>query len=398
MHHTLERLGWGSDALEASAPVAAELVQRTRALAFWLFLQARGGRLLGLAIEARFQRPNDDLIGAEAALVRLISLLERLHVRELPALVRAVRTETVHTQTWMREPRGGRVDAGASLRAHGGAPPESWLVQRIERKIETPVNLFATAVLRAAADRIAHIDAMYRRCSLQVPEIVHAAHLGLHRFLRDHPLGSIELPDGASPEPYRRAAGRRAAELARIHSLVQWWHELQNIEIVELRELFADDGKPLATLSIHAAYEMVVALGLLCALADVLRFVPGDPAAGLRFVGYAGEAVLHLGAPDPTGAVGRGPTAALTLSSGSGSRSLLVDARHCSPAAAKHHAFALDTTCRLAACDGLLIVPGPVGALHSSLGVRWLEMPATLDVPALVRQWRAAITPYIAHL
>jgi hypothetical protein len=43
-------------------------------------------------------------------------------------------------------------------------------------------------------------------------------------------------------------------------------------------------------------------------------------------------------------------------------------------------------------------VPGPVGTLHPSLGVRCLEIPATLDVPALVQQWRAALTPYIAHI
>lgn len=397
MHRTLERLGWGSDAIVAVEPFAADVVQRTRVLAFWMFLQARAGHALGLALEARFQRPSDDLSGAEAALVRLLSLLERLRVRELPALVRAVRIETVHTRAWMREPRGGRVDVGASLRAHGGAPPETWLIQRVERQIETPVNLFVAAVLRAAADRIARVDAMYRRCRLHVPEFVHAAQLGLHRFLRYHPLGSIALPDGASPEPYRRAAARRAAELARIHSLVQWWHELQSIELIELRELFADDDKPLATLTVHTAYEMMVALGLLCTLADALRFVPDASAAGLRFVGRAGEAVLQLGGTDPTGAAGRGPTAALTLT-GPASRVLLVDARHCPPAAVKHHAYALDTTCRIAACEGLLVVPGPVGALPSQLGVRCLEMPTPRDVPALVQQWRAALAPYIAHL
>lgn len=397
MHRTLERLGWGSDAIVAAEPCAADTVQRTQVLAFWMFMHARAGHALGLALEARFQRPSDDVSGAEALLVRFLSLLERFCVRELPALVRAVRIETIHTRTWMREPRGGRVDVGASLRAYGAAPPETWLVQRVERRISTPVNLFVAAVLRATSDRIACVDAMYRRCRLHVPEFVSAAQLGLRRFLRDHPLGSIALPEGAAPEPYHRAATRRAAELARIHSLVQWWHELRSIELVELRELFAEDGKPLQALTVHTAYEMMIALGLLCALADSLRFVPDGSAAGLRFVGRAGEAVLQLGGTDPTGAAGRGPTVALTLT-GSSSRVLLVDARHCPPAAVKLHAYALDTTCRIAACEGLLVVPGPVGALPSQLSVRCLEMPIARDIPTLVQQWRAVLAPYIAHL
>ncbi len=389
MRRALERFGWGAGPQDDAPPIDAAGAERTRALAFWLILQVGSQRALNLAVQAVFQRPSAGLGGAEGTMARLFSLLQRLIASELPALARAIRIETTHTALWMREPRGGRVDAGASLGAGGGASPANWLVHRIERRIETPVNQFATAILRTAAARIDEVGAMYRRRGLHLPDVVAAASVSLQRFLRDHPLGGVELPGGASPEQYRRAAALRAAEFRRIHTLAQWWDAIQDIELATLRELFSEDGKAFAELSVHGAHEMAVALGLVCAPPVSRRFESSE-AGYLRFVDRAGAVDICLGPPDPLGIAGRGFTASMTLTRSDASReTTLIDARNCRMSEIRYYAINLAHTCSHAGCTGLLLTPGPVGTLHSSLSqrVRWVEMPAIPDVPALMQRW-----------
>ncbi len=208
-------------------------------------------------VQGVFHRPETPLSGAAGALVRLLSLLERLLAVELPALMRGVRVETANTGEWMRAPTGGRVDAAASLRASAGGLPETWLVRRTERRIDTPVNLFAAAVLRATTVRIEQMITLYRGRGLTVPELIGGAGARLRRFLRDHFLGRVAVQPGASPETYRQAAARRGSEMRRIRSLVAWWDEVQQVELRALQLAFAG-GAALEDLDVHASYEMAV--------------------------------------------------------------------------------------------------------------------------------------------
>ena len=64
----------------------------------------------------------------QAALLRLLDTAEQLTHRVIPLLRRQVRCETRLERTWMRVPRGGRVDAMRSLRRSPLSPPRDWLV------------------------------------------------------------------------------------------------------------------------------------------------------------------------------------------------------------------------------------------------------------------------------
>lgn len=393
MPSPLERLGWGTDISALTSPVTAREQEAARALAFGAFLAAYSSRSLGLVVQAVFHRPEAPLPGAAGAVVRLWSLLERLIAVELPALTRGVRVETSPGGEWMRAPQGGRVDAAATLRASGGAMPEAWLVRRTERWIETPVNLFAAAVLRGTVARIEQVVALHRRRGVAVPELVRQASVALQRFLRDHFLGRVVVPPGATPEAYRAAASRWAAELRRIRSLVGWWDALQEIELRSLQAAFAG-GAALAEIDVHAAYEMAIALGLVSALALRWRCVVDPGAIGLQFVGRDGRASLQLGAPDPSGIDGRALTARLDLVDAGGARSTwLIEARYAPTAVMKPYLASLTLACRTIGdgCRGLLVTPGPAGVVPSGLPVRWVEMGLASDVPTLTSLWSAVL-------
>lgn len=395
MRRSLEHLGWGSG-LQDPAALAVE-ADAARILAFWAFLTACSTRTLGLAVNGVFDRPETPLSGATGALVRLLSLLERLLTVEIPALTRSVRVETEHTGEWMRNPIGGRIDAAASLRASAGELPEMWLVRRTERRIDTPVNLFVAAVLRAAATRIERVAGLYRVRGLAVPELIAAADVALQRFFRDHFLGRVGVPSGTPPEAYRQAAARRRSEFGRIRTLVGWWDEVQQVELQALQLAFAG-GTALDDLDVHASYEMAVAFALVCALERRWRCTPDSSAGDLRFLGRDGQATLYLGPADPTGLEGRGLTARLDLLRTSGEASTwLVEARHARASVAKPHLSHLTLACRTVGgtCEGLLITPGPVGATPPALPVQWIEMNVTSDLTGLVGSWSDLLTVMI---
>jgi hypothetical protein len=351
-----------------------------------LFLQAGSGRVLDLALQGLFQRPSGDLPKPERMLANLLALLQRLIDRELPALTRSMRVETTIVGTWTRTPQGGRVDGLASLRASAGAMPELWRVQRVDRNIDTPVNLFVAAVLRTTSARIEAVSALYRRHGLNVPDILNDTGVALRQFLREHPLGSVAIPADAVPGSYWRAAARRVAEIRRIGSLVQWWDELQKVDLIALHELFAVEGETLAELSIHSVYEMMVALGLVCALSLRLRSIASPDPEALRFAGHAVVVELRFGVRGPATKM-RGFTASMKISSDSAPpATTLIDARNCSAASLPLYALYLEHACRQEACNGLLVAPEPAGAPEPG-AVRWVAMPADSDVPSLIRRW-----------
>ncbi|MBA3545241.1 MAG: hypothetical protein H0T76_02035 [Nannocystis sp.] len=61
---------------------------------------------------------------------------------------------------------------------------------------------------------------------------------------------------------------------------------------------------------------------------------------------------------------------------------------------AKPHLSHLTLACRMVgdACRGLLVTPGPVGAVPPGLPVRWVEMGVASDLPGLVGPWVDLLT------
>lgn len=393
MPNSLKQLGWGTDLQAFASPVAAQEREAARALAFGAFLAACSSRPLELVVQAVFHQPEAPLPGAAGALVRLWSLLERLIAVELPSLSRRVRVEMSQGSEWMRAPHGGRVDAATTLRVSGGALPEAWLVRRAERRLDTPVNVFAAAVLRWTVERIDHVVGLYRRRRLVVPETVGRASVGLQRFLRDHFLGRIAVAPGTTPEAYRAAAARRATEIQRIRSLVAWWDALQEVEFTALQAAFKGRDA-MADVDVHASYEMAVALALVAALGLRWRCVVDPGSVRLQFIGRDGRGVVQLGAEDPTGLEGRGLTARLDLVDAGGDASTwLIEARYAHARVMKPYLGHLTMACRTIGdgCRGLLVTPGPVGVVPVGFPVRWVEMDLAADLPALMGMWSALL-------
>lgn len=389
MRPLLEQWGWGSGLhdLAAGGAWADEPVRR---LAWWMLLEACGSRRLALAVAAAFRRPEAPQ-GPEASMVRLLGLLERLVTVELPRLARAIRVETAARSEAMRAPRGGRVDALATLRARPGVAPEAWVVRRVERRVETPVNLFAAAIVRGAAARVQELGELYRRRRLGPPELVAGAGVALHRFLRDHPLGRLELPPGEDPERHRGAAARRGTEYARIASLVAWWNDLRDTELAALREVLSGERWALSEIGGAAAYELAIALGLLCALGKPLAWAPGgDASEGLRFVGRRGIVVVRFGIADPHG-ISRPTTATLECNTGRASATWWIDARLCRSTEVGPLWTYLGWRVAQAgpAARGLLITPEVVTVALPA--VRCLAVPAGVDAPTLVRVWQTLL-------
>jgi len=377
---------WGGGLHDPLADDAAASEQ-VRLLAWWLMLEAGASRRLALALEAAFRRP-EAARGPEAAMVRLLGLLERLVTVELPKLARTIRVETTQHSESMRVPRGGRVDALATLRASAGATPSTWVVRRVERWVATPVNLLAAAIVRGAATRVRGLGELYRS---RPPELLAGAGVALHRFLRDHPLGRVEVAADEAPERYRGAAARRGPEYARVASLVAWWDALQDTELAALRELLTGQTTALQDIGAGMAYELAVMLGLLCALGQRLVWTPGgDAGEGLGFVGRGGSMALRFGVADPHGS-SRRATAALVRTSVAGTVTWWIDARLCRSGEVGPLWAYLGWRVAQAgpSARGLLITPDAVKLPAST--VRCVAAPAGLGAPALVRMWQAIL-------
>ncbi|MFY0531742.1 hypothetical protein [Nannocystis pusilla] len=389
MRLSLERFGFGGGLHDPDAGDATT-AGRVRRLAWWMLLEACGERRLALVVEAAFRRPDGPPNGPEATMVRLLAQLDRLVTIELPRLVRAVRVETTQRSEAMWAPRGGRVDALATVRASPATPPKAWMVRRVERRVETPVNLFAAAIVRAATEHVRGVGELYLRWRLAPPELVVGAGVALHRFLRDHPLGRLELSPSDDPERHRGAAARRGIEFARISSLIDWWDNLRDTDLTALHEVGQDGA--FSEISAGAAYELAVAMGLLCALGLRLAWAPTPDATDwLRFVGRRGSVVVRLGVADRYG-ISRRMTATLERSGAGKPTTWLIEARLCRSAEVGPHWAYLGARALQAGggTRALLITPDAVAAPWTSQ-VRCAAFPSGSDAPALVQGWQALL-------
>jgi hypothetical protein len=400
MTRTLEQLGLGVDLVDLNAPVGEDnaLAEPCRRLALWMLLHASAGRALIGALRTIFQRSREPRPELVDALFRQHTLLARFVDHELPMLARQLRVEMATEREWMRHPRGGWVDLPGTLRAQPVGVPESWLVQRIERAVDTPVNRLVAAILRAAEHRIGRLSELYRVRKQPVPELITGTGTALGRFFRDHPIGRLRLDGDRSLADYRRDAARRASELARVASLIDWWRETEKLRIESVQEIL--DGASIVGVSVHAAYELAILVGLLSVLGRRLRHDrAAAPTGGLVFRGNRGTVTLQVAPPHPLGHPGPGPTAMLTLDAAA-SRTLLLNIRNIGVARSGPYLAELGLACQRPGtrCDGLLITPTAVPTPLCTDHVQWCEFPPTLDAPALLARWRDVLRPYILDL
>jgi hypothetical protein len=262
-----EPLSWGAGPAEASPPYpeGCELAGTCRSLGLWYAIEACANRQLGLALAPVFAR--SPAAAPPEAFTRLLTLLDELVQKQLPSVARVVRVQSHQQQHWMRAPQGGRVDPLATARAALPTPeaPREWAVTRVERFVDTPNNQLAAAILRQAEARLSQALALYSAAGRRAPASILSANHTLRRFLRDHPLGQVDLSAGADPERYRAAAVRRRVQYRRLASLRGWWERLKETELLTLALLMpgATAAEPL---SVNASYELMHSMAMLVAL------------------------------------------------------------------------------------------------------------------------------------
>jgi hypothetical protein len=188
--------------------------------------------------------------GAPSPSARLEALLgstETLTGRVLPELRRAVRCEAARASERQRQPAGGRLDIGASLRQAGGAMPREWVVHRVARVADTPVNRLLAAILGRARETFTAIRGSFPAESA----LVGKARSALDRFLRGHPLGT--LPAGGDPARHLRVARRRPAELRRFSTTLDWWRTFEAQDLTALEDAAGE-------LKVQRGYALVIEL------------------------------------------------------------------------------------------------------------------------------------------
>ncbi len=158
----------------------------------------------------------------------------------LPGLRRTLRCETQRRSTWMRHPAGGRVDALATMRQHPIGPPSAWRVVRTERWADSPVNRWASAVLRATSQALDTERRLLSRWRLPTERgLVEACGRALDHFLGHHPIGG--LPLAGPPARHLAAAQQRRAEFRRLAPLHRWWGDFAKVDLAALRSIDRDN-------------------------------------------------------------------------------------------------------------------------------------------------------------
>lgn len=286
-----ELCGFGSGTVDRNPPIKQEDAagQRCRELALRLCTEVLADPSLGPRLYPVFSagREND----AHAQLARLIMLLDRLIEKELPLLRRVIRCEARTRTSWQAEATGGRIDFLTSFRRSAGLTPGLWQVQSTERYADSPVNRLLVALLlkvAATLDRVRtyvqhrRLSGMHRERSL-----FERAAGAIETFFLTSPLSSLTI-DLPSQKSLFEEARRRRSEFRRIASFLTWWEDFLSANLERLDQM--PEGR---TLSVDAAYELIVALSLLLALRDNLATAPGE---GLRFRARSGELTARLGA------------------------------------------------------------------------------------------------------
>lgn len=378
----LERCGWGAGTVDPEPPIRQPgAIERCRALALRAAVELLSDAQLGASLSPLFvsrDAPDDP----EVALARLLGLLRRLIEQELPRLGRMLRCESAQTQAWQRVPAGGRVDALTSVRValeRTGVPaPDLWLVRRVERLADTPVNRLLASVLRdveARLHRIAATDSAAGTLLGRERSLVWASLRALRGFFAASPLGSV--PGARLTAEALLQASRRRAEMARFEGLLQWWRELQETELSALRAV-AGEGA-MRDLSPDASYELVCATSLVLALQARFPAEAGAEPGVFTFATPRGPLRTRFGAGSDRRFARRPWTAALSLPAGV---EVVVEARNARAIAAAELAERLYLYC----------------AARGARTIACLLTPAA-DVPAdLEPQGQLRWTPFLTGL
>lgn len=399
MHRPPDGPGWGVDRELAAEPLAADgaLAERCKQLAWWHLLEARwsGGTDLDFAPEFRVPEARTESLG------RLMGLLRELERGLLPCLARAVRCEAAQGLQWTHAPASGRVDPLRTVRADplGHAAPRTWATVRVSRHADTPVNRFAAEVLRYTERLLRGLLALYVGYGRPAPRTVVAVDQALRRFMTASPLGEIAVDGRSNLAAVAAAASRRAAELRRLAPLARWWHDLQAVEMVALRQTIADVG--LQDTSIHRCFELMHAMALLGAVR--LRFA-GDMTAvagGVDVVANDLQVQLRFDARPPRS--GRSPTAELRVArAGVVVRRLYVEARNADAAAAGPIAGQLELWClRDSMACAVLVTPNELALPDLPAAGAAVELHASPlgehgALPDLVGWWHRLLVRLLA--
>lgn len=271
----LERTGWGGREDPTDPIGQAASAQACRELALRSVLELLTDSVLGATLQPLYSARAAADPMPHQILVRLLTLLRELVSEILSKLHQAVRCDSTQRGRWSGAPVGGRVDVAASVRGAlaqtGSEHPEQWLVWRVERQVETPVNRLALYLLRSIESRLDGVLRLSLSGDLFRGErsLVRSAREALGRFVATSPL--CTLPPRSDSECDLLAAARmRPRELALLAPLRGWCHRLDETDLGALQRLY-EDGT-LAEMSVSACYEMACATSLLLALRS--RFPP----------------------------------------------------------------------------------------------------------------------------
>ncbi|KYG01893.1 hypothetical protein BE21_55680 [Sorangium cellulosum] len=341
----LDVCGWGAGTVDGEPPLRSPAaVECCRALALRVTVELLGDAVLGASVNPLFtpRRAGDP----EVVLVRLLGLLRQLLERELPHLRRAVRCESAARESWQRVPSGGRVDTAASIRtslSRAGQPaPDTWLVRRTERHVDTPVNRLLASILRQTETTLRQIagqDGLAGALLRGERSLVSRSLLAVRGFLASSPLGDVPVPV-APPEALLRDARGREAEMTRFAGLLGWWRALRETELAALHALSGPDV--FKALSTASCYELACAAGLILALRDRFAAVPVAEPGSFAFRTPLGVLRAAFGKGRERRYARRARTAVLELPGGV---EIIVEARNFSLDAAADLTELLDGWC-----------------------------------------------------
>jgi hypothetical protein len=358
----LDHCGWGAGAVDNEPPLRSPAAAECcRALALRVSVELLGDVVLGASVKPLFipRRAGDP----EAVLVRLLGLLRQLLELELPHLRRAVRCESAARESWQRVPSGGRVDAAASIRTSlsraGQTAPDTWLVRRTERHVDTPVNRLLASILRQTETTLRQIagqDGLAGALLRGERSLLSRSLLAVRGFLASSPLGDVPVP-AAPPEALIRDARGREAEMARFAGLLGWWRALRETELTALHALSGPDV--FKALSTASCYELACAAGLILALHERFAAAPAAEPGSFAFRTPLGllRAAFGRGRERPCA---RRPWTALLEPPGG--VEIVVEARNASPDAAADVAERLYHWCVAAPGKRIAYILTPVAA------------------------------------